>query len=60
MFLWYSRTYNLIDYLTPKENVMLEIKPEELLTAVKFEGRLESKSLQLSEDNSKEVAIARL
>ena len=56
------QNYNLIDYLTPKENVMLGGKenPEELLTAVGIpSGDWNRKVLQLSGGQQQRVAIAR-
>ena len=56
------QSYNLIDYLTPKENVMLGGKenPEKLLTAVGIsEGDWNRKILQLSGGQQQRVAIAR-
>ena len=56
------QSYNLIDYLTPKENVMLGGKenPEKLLAAVGIsEGDWNRKILQLSGGQQQRVAIAR-
>lgn len=56
------QNYNLIDYLTPKENVMLggNGNPEELLTAVGIQKEdWDRKVLQLSGGQQQRVAIAR-
>lgn len=56
------QSYNLIDYLTPKENVMLggKGKPEELLEAVGIAKEdWNRKVLQLSGGQQQRVAIAR-
>lgn len=56
------QSYNLIDYLTPKENVMLggNGNPEELLTAVGIQKEdWDRKVLQLSGGQQQRVAIAR-
>ena len=56
------QNYNLIDYLTPKENVMLggNGNPEELLTAVGIQKEdWDRKVLQLSGGQQQRVALAR-